>query len=132
MRLLAAAAALCALLSACTVQVEESPKDKPTASQTATQSVPVDKEQQFVDVVRANVGFHGTDAELAMFGNNLCAITSESSVDQVFSEVLFPLLETEQDAYDVGFVYGAAIKLLCPEHSAEMQAFIDKNGGAGV
>ena len=126
------AAGLCALLSACTIQVGESPKQEPTSQQTATQSVPVDKEQQFLTVVRDNVDFQGVDTELIALGNNLCAATSESSVEQVYLDVLLPSVETEQAAYDVGFTYGAAIELLCPEHSAELQVFIDKNGGTGI
>ena len=129
MRILAVvvSAALCAVLSACNPTTEESPTHTPETSQTPSQSVT----EPFVEDVRTNVGWSGTDQELLDFGNLLCDSTGQIGVAGVYSE-LVASVTSKQEAYNLGYVYGSAVRNLCPEYMTAVEDFLKANGGSAT
>lgn len=101
----------------------EEPTEEPTETpmETPVETAPTTGEDRYLEQIRTDLpeanGY--SDAELLQMAQDSCVIAEEYG----FEEGVYLLIEelqrqggTQDDAYLVGYIYGAAVANLCPEH----------------
>lgn len=77
---------------------------------------PLDMEGIYLDVIEAG-GYQIDDATALDLGNSICLAFDS---DGTYLEVTDILMDSGFSAYDAGYIAGAAVINLCPEHAGEL------------
>lgn len=117
---------LVVMLSACS-QTATTPTVVVTKTEQAiTQPAPVDNTGAYIAAIRSGTTTmsSATDAKLVETGKQVCvSLDAGNSVGSVVS-VATSVASNGEEAYDLGFLIGAAVYNFCPEYYPDVQSFI--------